>query len=62
MKRGEGGGERDMADYIVDSVQALSLRSASAGVMRILNMTYQDFKPSDWSNDKYFSLHETSCA
>ena len=25
-------------------------------------MTYRDFKPSDWSNDKYFSLHETSYA
>jgi len=31
VKRGEGGGERDVAD----SLQALSLRSASAGVMRM---------------------------
>lgn len=30
VKRGEGGGERDVADYIVDPVQTWSLRSASA--------------------------------
>lgn len=35
MKRGEFGGERDMADYIVDSVQIFVLRSASADVTRM---------------------------
>ena len=34
MKRGEGSGERDMADYIVDLAQTLSLRSASADLSK----------------------------